>query len=51
MYQLIPNHFAGLYKQKDNGNKINIRIQPTKNFIRFDESLLYPKELSPTIMS
>jgi len=26
MYQLIPNQFTVLYKQKDIGNKINIQM-------------------------
>jgi len=42
MYHLIPNQLTSLYKQKDNGNKINIQMLPTENSIKFDESHSYP---------
>jgi len=51
MYHRNTTQLTGLHKQKDSGNKIKIQMQPTKNFIRFDEPQLYPEDVSPNILT
>lgn len=40
-----------LTEQVDSGNKVKIKIQPTKIFTRFDVSHPYTEHVSPIVLS